>query len=74
MIFRSNTTEAHFPVRLSSSYKGTSASIFRVDLIEPVGILSWCGVDDCIDISDPFLAISTVPEITSVADRLGLDC
>ena len=54
------------------SYKGTSASIFRVDLIEPVGILSWCGVDDCIDISDPFLAISTVPEITSVADRLGV--
>ena len=54
------------------SYKGTSALIFRVDLIEPVGILSWCGVDDCIDISDPFLAVSTFPGITSVADRLGV--
>ena len=58
--------------RQTFSYKGTSASIFRVDLIEPVGIVSWCGVDDCVDISDPFLVVSTFPEITSVADRLGI--
>ena len=75
--FRLRSVDLPFEYRgaLSSqtfSYKGTSASIFRVDLIEPVGILIWCGVDDCIDISDPFLAISTFPEITSVADRLGV--
>ena len=52
------------------SYKGTSASIFRVDLIEPFDIITWCG-DDCVDISDPFLVVSTFPGIPSVADRLG---
>ena len=40
--------------RQTFSYKGTSTSIFRVDLLEPDGTLSWCG-DDCVDISDPFL-------------------
>ena len=57
--------------RQTFSYKDTSTSIFRVDLIEPVDTLSWCG-DDCVDISDPFLIINTFPQIPSAADRLGI--
>ena len=52
------------------SYKGTSSSFLRVDLIEPVGEFEYCGLE-CVIISDPFLAVTTYPEITSVADRLG---
>ena len=40
--------------RQTFSYKGTSASIFRVDLIEPLDFVTFCG-DDCVDISDPLL-------------------
>ena len=52
------------------SYKGTSSSFIRVDVIEPGDAFEYCGLE-CVDISDPFLAVTTFPEISSVADRLG---
>ena len=53
------------------SYKGTSASFLRVDVIEPLGEFIYCGIE-CVTISEPFLAMSTYPEISSVANRLGI--
>ena len=52
------------------SYKGTSSSFLRVDVIEPDGELEYCA-RECVLISDPFLAVTTFPDITSVADHLG---
>ena len=52
------------------SYKGTSSSFLRVDVIEPADAFEYCG-RECVDISDPFLAVTTFPEISSVAYRLG---
>ena len=54
------------------SYKDTAFSIFRVDLIEPVDPLTFCG-DTCEDITDPFLLVGIDPEIVSIADRLGFE-
>ena len=54
------------------SYKDTAFSIFRVDLIEPVDPLTFCG-DTCEDITDPFLLVGIDPEIVSFADRLGFE-
>ena len=52
------------------SYKGTSSSFLRVDVIEPVIDVEYCA-RECVIISDPFLTVTTYPDITSVADRLG---
>ena len=52
------------------SYKGTSSSFLRVDIIEPSDEFEYCGLE-CVLISDPFLAVTTFPAITSVVDRLG---
>ena len=52
------------------SYKGTSSSFLRVDVIEPSEDFEYCGLE-CVIISDPFLTVTTYPDITSVADRLG---
>ena len=52
------------------SYKGISSSFLRVDIIEPVGEFEYCGVE-CVYISEPFLTVTTFPDITSVVDRLG---
>ena len=54
------------------SYRDNAFSIFRVELIEPVGTINWCG-DDCVEITDPFLTVSAIPEIVSIADRLGFE-
>ena len=52
------------------SYKGISSAFLRVDVIEPVDTFGYCGLG-CVEISDPFLAVTTYPDITSVVDRLG---
>ena len=52
------------------SYKGTSSSFLRVDVIEPSDDFEYCGLE-CIEISDPFLAVTTFPDISSISDRLA---